>query len=125
MIKIKQSGDFKNTERFFSRASRANYIPILEQYGREGVSALAMATPKDSGNTANCWSYTIIQNGNDFGIKWSNSNIVDGVPIAIILQYGHGTRNGGYVQGRDYINPTIQPIFDKIAEGVWKEVTRL
>jgi len=125
MIKFKQSGDFKNTERLLTNASRMNYINILHQYGKEGVSALAMATPKDSGNTAACWGYEIIQNGSSFGIKWTNSNIVNGVPIAIILQYGHGTRNGGYVQGRDYINPAIQPIFDKIAEDVWKEVTRL
>lgn len=125
MIKFKQSGDFKNTEKLFANASKINYMDTLHRYGKEGVAALAMATPKDSGNTANCWGYEIIQNGNGFGIKWANSNIVNGVPIAIILQYGHGTRNGGYVQGRDYINPTIKPIFDKIADGVWKEVTRL
>ena len=88
-----------------------------------GVSALESATPVDSGLTASSWDYEIHQSRNSAKIVWTNSNINQGVPIAIILQYGHGTRNGGYVQGRDYINPAIKPVFDRIAEGVWKEVT--
>lgn len=96
---------------------------MLQKYGREGVRALSSATPIDSGKTANSWDYEIKQYQGGARISWTNSNVVDGVPIAIILQYGHGTRNGGYVQGRDYINPAIQPIFDKLAKDVWEEVT--
>ena len=95
------------------------------QYGREGVAALASATPVDSGLTASSWYYEIINRNGTAQITFYNSNIQNGVPIAIILQYGHGTRNGGWVQGRDYINPAIQPIFDRIANDAWKEVTKL
>lgn len=124
LIVIKHRGNFNNTERFFKRATQANYLRILDKYGREGVTALATATPVDTGLTASSWSYEVIIRGGSFTITWSNSNVVNGVPIAIILQYGHGTGNGGYVQGLDYINPAIRPIFDKIAEEIWKEVTR-
>jgi hypothetical protein len=124
MVVIKQRGNFNNTEKFFKQALKLNYRQILEKYGREGVIALSSATPVDSGETANSWNYEIHIYGSSFTINWTNSNVVNGVPIAIILQYGHGTRNGGYVQGRDYINPAIRPIMDKIAEEVWKEVIR-
>ena len=99
-------------------------MAILEKYAKEGVNALAEGTPIDSGETANSWNYEIRATRNGAVIYWTNSNIVNGVPIAMILQYGHGTRNGGYVQGIDYINPALQPIFDKMSNEVWREVTR-
>lgn len=123
MIIIKHRGNFNNTERFLKKP-RAYYARILERYGKQGVSALASATPVDSGETANAWDYEVKTTGNSFVLCWTNSNIVNGVPIAIIIQYGHGTRNGGYVQGRDYINPAIRPIFDKISQELWAEVTK-
>jgi len=122
MVVIKHSGDFRNTERFLNRAKKADIRSILDSYGQQGVRALAAATPVDSGITAGSWGYTVSVRRGSYSIEWINSNVVDGVPIAIILQYGHGTRNGGYVEGRDYINPVIRPIFDKIAENVWREV---
>ena len=122
-IKITHKGNFDNTERFFKRALEKKYMANLDKYGREGVQALASATPVDSGLTAESWYYKIIQTKLGFTITWGNTNIVNGVPIAIILQYGHGTNNGGYVQGRDYINPAIQPIFDKILQDALTEVT--
>lgn len=123
MIRIKQSGNFNNTERFFKRAQKMDFFRNLEKYAREGVTALASATPVDSGKTAASWDYEIQKRQGKVSIYWTNSNINNGVPIAVILQYGHGTNGGGYVQGRDYINPAIRPIFDKIAENAWKEVT--
>lgn len=123
MIKFKQRGNFNNTERFLKRAQKMDFFKNLEKYARAGVAALASATPVDSGNTANSWDYEIVKEKGHISIYWTNSNINDGVPIAVILQYGHGTNGGGYVEGRDYINPAIQPIFDQIAESAWKEVT--
>lgn len=123
MIVFEHKGNFNKTESFFKRITRSDYLRRLEKYGQEGVRALASATPIDSGKTANSWSYKISQRPGRTRINWINSHVVDGVPIAIIIQYGHGTRNGGYVQGRDYINPAIKPIFDKIANNVWREVT--
>lgn len=96
---------------------------ILDRFGQEGVAALSSATPVDSSFTANSWDYEVVETGNSYSIIWTNSNVVNGVPVAILLQYGHGTGTGGYVQGRDYINPAIKPIFDKIAKEVWKVVT--
>lgn len=100
-----------------------DFFRNLEKYAQEGVAALSSATPVDSGLTAASWDYEIVKKKGAISIYWTNSNINAGVPIAVILQYGHGTNNGGYVQGRDYINPAIRPIFDKIAENAWKEVT--
>lgn len=125
MIVFKHRGSFNNTEKFLKGATKINYRQILESYGREGVNALASATPVDSGVTANSWDYEVTIGKGSYSIAWTNSNVRDGVPIAIILQYGHGTGTGGYVQGRDYINPAIKPIFDKIAKSVWREVTKL
>ena len=125
MIKISLKGNFKNIEKFFDGAK--NRLPqrirsVLDKYGRQGVAALQMYTPKDSGETANSWKYEIF----NLGIAWSNTNVTgNGTPVAILLQYGHGTKNGGYVQGRDYINPALQPIFDEIADNCWKEVENL
>lgn len=124
VVMFRQKGDFRRTSDFLKRANRLNLDVILNQYGREGVEALRAATPKDTGTTANSWSYTVHKGMGSITITWSNSNIVDGVPIAVILQYGHGTRNGGYVQGTDYINPAMKPIFDKIAQRAWEEVKR-
>lgn len=125
MIRFEHKGDFSKLAGFLEKAKEIVHLGNLDKYGREGVAALAAATPVDSGETAASWSYEI-QNGNGVSsITFTNSNINNGVPIAIILQYGHGTRNGGWVEGRDYINPAIQPIFDKIVEDAWKEVTQL
>ena len=124
MIVIKHRGNFDNTERFLKKAAKADYLAILEKYGREGVAALALATPVDSGKTSSSWGYEIHSSRGSFSIAWTNSNVQDGVPIAIVIQYGHATRNGGYVQGRDFINPAIRPIFDKIANEAWREVTK-
>lgn len=124
VVMFRQKGDFKRTSDFLKRANRLNLDAILNQYGQEGVEALRAATPKDTGTTANSWSYAVHKGTSSITITWSNSNIVDGVPIAVILQYGHGTRNGGYVQGTDYINPAMKPIFDKIAQRAWEEVKR-
>ena len=124
VVMFRQKGDFRRTSDFLKRANRLNLDAILNQYGQEGVEALRAATPKDTGTTANIWSYTVHKGTGSITITWSNSNIVDGVPIAVILQYGHGTRNGGYVQGTDYINPAMKPIFDKIAQRAWEEVKR-
>lgn len=125
MISIKQRGDFKETEKLLKKSLGRDYISVLEKYGQQGVSALSASTPIDSGLTASSWSYKIIQNESGFSVSWENSNVQKNVNIAIILQYGHGTRNGGYVSGRDYINPALQLIFDKMADAAWKEVTRL
>lgn len=122
-VKFEVSGSFTKTEQFINRMKRREYLNVLDEFGREGVQALRNATPVDSGKTAESWDYEIKRTRNFTEIIWTNSNINDGVPIAIILQYGHGTGTGGYVQGRDYINPAIQPIFDKIAEKAWKVVT--
>ena len=124
MISFKQKGDFSKLTSFLEKAKEAARIGDLDKYGREGVVALAAATPVDSGLTANSWYYEIEHKNGSATINFCNSNIQNGVPIAIILQYGHGTRNGGWVQGVDYINPAIQPIFDKIANSAWKEVTK-
>lgn len=124
MISFRHKGDFRNVTRFLERAKEAVHLGDLDRFGREGVAALASATPVDSGLTAKSWYYEIKREKRFATISFHNSNIQNGVPIAIILQYGHGTRNGGWVQGRDYINPAIQPIFDKIADDAWEEVTR-
>jgi len=122
-MSFETSGSFKNTENFLQRMLKREMFNNLEKYGKEGVDALASATPVDSGLTAGSWKYEIIKTNKTYTIRWINTNLVDGVPVAILLQYGHGTGNGGYIQGRDYINPALKPIFDKIANNVWKAVT--
>lgn len=124
-ISFRQKGDFSKLTRYLMKAKTAVNISDLDKYGKEGVAALASATPVDTGLTANSWYYEIETKDGSTTIAFYNSNIQNGIPIAILLQYGHGTRNGGWVQGRDYINPAIQPIFDKIAEKAWREVTKL
>ena len=125
MISFRQKGDFSKLNRFLEKAKEAVKLGDLDKYGKQGVAALASATPVDSGETANSWSYEIVRSNGSIKIEFHNTNINQGVPIAIILQYGHGTGTGGWVQGRDYINPAIQPIFDKIADSAWREVTKL
>lgn len=123
MIKLSSTGTFDKTEKFLKRSN--NIKLELDMYGKKGVAALAAATPVNSGETANSWYYEITKQNGKYTIAFKNSNINNGVPIAIMLQYGHGTNNGGWVEGRDYINPAIQPIFDEMAEAAWKEVKRL
>lgn len=123
MISFVHKGNFKRINRFLIFASKLNIKTKLDKYGMMGVEALASATPTNSGKTADSWSYEIEGNGSSASIVWSNNNINDGINIAVILHYGHGTGTGGYVEGRGYISPAIQPIFDKIAEDAWKEVT--
>ena len=125
MIKFRQKGDFSKLTRYFERVKEVVKLGELDKYGREGVAALESATPVDTGLTASSWRYEIDHGKDSVSISFYNDNIQNGVPIAIILQYGHGTRNGGWVQGRDYINPVIRPLFDKIADEAWKEVTKL
>ena len=125
MISFRQKGDFSKLTSFLERAKETVYLGDLNKYGRQGVAALASATPIDSGETASSWYYEIENTKGSATITFYNSNVQNGVPIAIILQYGHGTRNGGWVEGRDYINPAIQPIFDKIVDDAWREVSKL
>ena len=125
MISFRHQGDFSKFTRFLEKAKQTVRIGDLDRYGREGVAALASATPRDSGTTANSWYYEIIHDAGSVTITFNNSHIHNNVPIAIILQYGHATGTGGWVEGRDYINPSIQPIFDKLASDAWREVTKL
>lgn len=123
-ISFESTGSFKNTESLLQRMSKANIASVLERYGAMGTAALRSATPVDTGATAASWFHKVSRNGGGWQLSWHNQNGSSGAPIAIMLQYGHGTGTGGYVAGRDYINPAIQPIFDKIADDVWREVTR-
>ena len=124
MLTISSTGSFENTEKFLKRMSEKSIFESLNHYGTLGVQALSNATPVSSGETAKSWFYEIEKTPTSYAIIWSNSNVIDGVPIAILIQLGHGTGTGGYVSGRDYINPALQPIFDKMAETIWREVTR-
>lgn len=124
MITIKHRGNFEKTDRFLKRMARHEIMNVLDEFGKMGVEYLAERTPKETGKTANSWSYEVKRGFRKYSIIWSNSNVNDGVPIAVIIQYGHGTGNGGYVEGIDYINPAMKPVFKAIAEAVWKEVTK-
>ena len=125
MIVLSSKGDFSKATRYFERLKETAKLGVLDKYGREGVAALSSATPVETGLTANSWTYKIQLSESSASIEFHNSNVNNGVPIAIILQYGHGTGTGGWVEGRDYINPAIRPVFDKIVEDLWKEVTNL
>ena len=125
MITITEKGDFSNTERWLSKLKRSEMFAVLGKYGSLGVNALSNATPVESGQTAASWFYTIQQRPGYYSIRWHNSHVEDGIPIAVILQYGHGTGTGGYVQGRDYIMPAIRPIFDQIVDEAMREVNRV
>lgn len=124
-IRFTHTGDFSKTTKFLTRVTKAVRLSDLEKYAKKGVEALASATPVASGLTANSWSYEIINNKGSITINFINTNVNNNVPIAIILQYGHATGNGGWVEGRDYINPAIQPIFDEMVKDIWREVTNL
>ena len=125
MITFKQRGNFSKLDMYFEKLLGAVKLGKFDKYGRMGIEALSSATPIDTGLTAESWYYETKITKSGFSLSFRNSNVVDGVPIAIIIQYGHATRNGGYVKGRDYINPAIQPIFDQIAKDRWGEVTKL
>ena len=125
MISFRQKGDFSKLTKYLEKVKEGFDVGILDKYGQAGVRALASATPVDTGLTGNSWYYKIEKSKGSVSIAFYNSNIQNGVPIAVILQYGHGTKNGGWVQGRDYINPAIRPIFDAIVEDAWKEVTKI
>lgn len=125
MISFRHKGDFSRTRRFLERGKNIPTEMLLTKYGQEGVAALASATPTESGKTASSWYYEIEHSEGSSVIRFNNSNINKGVPIAIILQYGHGTGTGGWVEGRDYINPAVQPVFDRLVNEAWREVTKL
>lgn len=122
IITVTQKGDFKKTEKFLKRMKNRSYLSDLAQYGEMGVSALRAATPKDTGITADSWDYSIEQGDGFVRLAWNNSNVQDGVNIALILNTGHGTRQGYWIEGRNYIDPALLPVFDKIADGAWKGV---
>lgn len=124
IVSVTQKGNFKKTDRFLHGLIGMHYSHKLKHYAEKGVQALKAATPKDTGKTAESWSYEIVESEGRTAIYWRNSNVVNGVPIAIILQYGHATRNGGFVEGIDYINPTLKPIFEEMAKKAWKEVVQ-
>lgn len=122
VISVKTKGNFQKTDGFLHRLIQHHYREKLIHYGELGVQALKIATPRDTGNTAESWRYEIVEEEGRTALWWCNDNVNDGVPIAILLQYGHGTRNGGYVEGLDYINPALKPIFERMANEIWKEV---
>lgn len=124
MVTIKCVPKFKKTDSYLERLKEVFRSGLLDKYGKMGVEALSNATPKNSGTTAESWTYEIVRKDHTVTINWCNTNINDGVPVAVILQYGHATRNGGFVKGTDYINPAMAPIFEKIAEEAWKEVKK-
>jgi len=124
MITIKHKGNFNNSERFLNNAIIAKHLDILMRYGKEGVKALASVTPVKTGKTRDSWDFKIVRDRTKISIIWINTNVVNGTPIAVILQYGHATGTGGWVEGIDYINPIIRPVFDKMANDIWREVTK-
>lgn len=124
MIKVVTKGSHSKTTAFLTRMQNREHLRQLEKFGPVGVEALAKATPKDSGLSANSWTYSITQKPGYYAITWHNTDTENGAPVAVLVQYGHATKNGGYVQGRDFINPAMRPIFDKIAADMWKVVTK-
>lgn len=125
MITFQEKGSFKRTETWLRRLSKGEVFATLSKYGSIGVNALSNATPADTGLTAASWSFTVEQRPGYYSIRWHNSHVENGLPIAVLIQYGHGTGTGGYVAGRDYIMPAIRPIFDQIAAEAWREVNRV
>lgn len=123
MIKVSSKKGWNKTEKFLEKSLGEDWTSVLEKYGAQGVQALSSATPVNSGKTASSWDYEVVKEKGKIKVIWNNTNINNGVSIALILQYGHGTGTGGYVSGRDYINPALQPIFDAMADAAWKEVT--
>lgn len=125
MISVGMKGDFSKTLKYFEELQDSVKLDILNEYGRKGVDALSSATPVNTGLTAASWYYKIVKNKGSYSIQFCNSNVDNNVLVAILLQYGHGTGTGGWVEGLDYINPALQPVFDQLAESVWKEITSL
>lgn len=124
MIKLETRGSFSNMQNFLQRMQNRDQFKILAKYGALGVTALQGATPEDKSITANSWTYEIVDRPGYFAIHWNNTHVHNGVPIAVLIQYGHATGNGGYIQGYDYINPALRPIFDQMVADMWKEVIR-
>lgn len=124
MIEVKASGDFRNTEAFLASMKQGEVFSVLERYGQAGVDALSQATPVNTGLTATSWTYEVVRKNGIYQIVWHNTNVESGIPVAVLIQYGHATGTGGWVEGEDYINPAIQPLFDKIADDVWERVRR-
>lgn len=122
MIGLKRTSD-RSVEKKLKKLLGKNIFASLDRYGQRGVEALAAATPVETGLTADSWEYEIVKSPRP-GIRWYNTNVVNGTPVVIMIQYGHGTGTGGYVYGRDFINPAMRPVFDTIAQDIWKEVTR-
>lgn len=122
-MRIKQRGNFNKMETFLNRAKKFNPISLMHRYGQEGVNSLASATPKSSGETATSWDYRVVKDGSTYRLEWFNTHAPNGVRVALLLQYGHATRNGTWIEGKDYINPAIKPILDKISNDIWREVT--
>ncbi len=125
MIRFTHKGNFANAEKFLKKNQHQTFTNLIERYANQGLQALRANTPKDSGLTTDSWAYEISHSNHGFRISWTNNNIVDGIPVAILIQYGHGTRSGSFVEGRDFINPAMKPIFEQLAENLWKEVTSL
>lgn len=125
MIRFNEKGDFSKTINYLNNLRKRQYYSILEKYAKEGVEVLRLNTPIDTGLTSESWDYKIVVTKKGFSIEWTNSNVVDGVPVAILLQYGHATRSGNFIEGEDFINPAIRPIFEKISESIRKEVLRV
>lgn len=125
MIKIKCTGDFSNTTKFLERAKKLTITDVLNRYGKEGVRALSAATPVNTGETASKWNYEITTGKSSSSVTWTNDAVNDGIPIVILIQYGHGTKNGGYVSGVDFINPAIKGVMDQLADSIWREVTKI
>jgi hypothetical protein len=123
VITVSSTGSFKNTEAFLQHVQKLDVIRILETLAQTGVDALEGATPVDTGLAANSWGYEVTRNGGVYTVSWTNSDVENGYPVAIMIQYGHGTGTGGYIQGQDYINPAIKPVFDAISDKIWKAVT--
>ena len=124
MVSFEQKGNFSNLNSFLEKAKEGVNVGILNKYGKQGVELLSKVTPVDTGLTASSWSYDIVRSNGSVTLNFNNTNIQNGCPIAIVLQYGHGTKEGGWVEGIDYINPVIQPLFNKIANDAWKEITK-
>lgn len=124
MIRVVHKGNFNKTEQFFNRVLRRDYLNVLARYGEEGLSALREATPKNSGITAGSWNYEIVNDGKTASISFNNSSENNGANIVILLMYGHGTKNGGYVQANDFVNPALEQVFKNMADAAWKEVTK-
>lgn len=124
MLGVTTSGSFKNTDAFFKRMQSSDIQKTVKKYGVKGMDALSNATPEDTGETAKSWKYEVTKKPGEITIGWHNTHEEKGLPIAILVQYGHATRDGGYIPGRDFVNPAMRPVFDQISDEVWRQVTK-